>query len=91
MADNARSPWTSVPLSSPVVLNLYTLCVVIITASLAIWGPQILSSVIEHAKEAVSSKKEDENTDSTTDEDKDKEEKKTNEPAKKWKRKNQIW
>ncbi|CCO32451.1 hypothetical protein BN14_06511 [Rhizoctonia solani AG-1 IB] len=91
MADHARSPWTSIPLSSPVVLNLYTLCVVIITASFAIWGPQILSSVIEHAKEAVSSKKEDENTDSTTDEDKDKEEKKTDEPAKKWKRKNQIW
>ncbi|CAE6409337.1 unnamed protein product [Rhizoctonia solani] len=91
MADHVRPPWSNIPLSSPVVLNLYTLCVVIITASFAIWGPQILSAVIERAKEAVASKKEDENTDSTSDEDKDKEENKTDEPTKKWKRKNQIW
>ncbi|QRW18211.1 hypothetical protein RhiXN_03135 [Rhizoctonia solani] len=91
MADHARPPWYNTPLSSPVVLNLYTLCVVIITATLAIWGPHILSAVIERAKEAVSSKTEDENTDSTTNEEKDKEEKKSDEPAKKWKRKNQVW
>ncbi|CAE6447028.1 unnamed protein product [Rhizoctonia solani] len=90
MADHTRTAWSSIPLSSPVLLNLYTLCVVVITASLAIWAPQILSSVIERAKEAVSSKQTDESGDSKTDEDKDKEEK-SDEPTKKWKRKNQIW
>ncbi|KDN48668.1 hypothetical protein RSAG8_02655, partial [Rhizoctonia solani AG-8 WAC10335] len=91
MADHVRPPWSNIPLSSPALLNIYTLCVVIITASLAIWGPQILSSVVERAKEAVSSKQADESADSKTDEEKDKEEKKSDEPTKKWKRKDQIW
>ncbi|KAJ1307821.1 hypothetical protein OPQ81_001902 [Rhizoctonia solani] len=91
MADQIRPPWSNIPLSSPALLNLYTLCVVIITASLAIWGPQILSSVVERAKDAVSSKESEESADSKTDEEKDKEEKKTDEPEKKWKRKTQIW
>ncbi|CUA68531.1 ATP-dependent zinc metalloprotease FtsH homolog (chloroplast) [Chlorella vulgaris] [Rhizoctonia solani] len=91
MADHVRLPWSSIPLSSPALLNLYTLCIVIITASLAIWGPQILSSVVERAKEVVSSNQSDESNDSKTDEDKDKDEKKSDEPTKKWKRKTQIW
>ncbi|CAE7135438.1 unnamed protein product [Rhizoctonia solani] len=91
MVDHIRSPWSNIPLSSPALLNLYTLCVVIITASLAIWGPQILSAVIERAKEATSSKQADESSDSKTDEEKDKEEKKSEEPTKNWKRKNQVW
>ncbi|CAE6420488.1 unnamed protein product [Rhizoctonia solani] len=91
MADQMQPPWTNVPLSSPALLNLYTLCVVVITASLAIWGPHILSSVIERAKEAVSSNQESENSESKTDEEKEKEEKKSDEPEKRWKRKNQVW
>ncbi|KAH7341493.1 hypothetical protein B0J17DRAFT_646777 [Rhizoctonia solani] len=91
MAGRIHPPWTNIPLSSPALLNLYTLCVVIITASLAIWGPHILSSIIERAKEAVSSSQESEKSDSKDDEEKDNEEKKSDEPEKKWKRKNQVW
>ncbi|KAG8707329.1 hypothetical protein FRC08_000581 [Ceratobasidium sp. 394] len=84
------------PLSSPIILNLYTSFVVAITAALAIWGPAILTAALERAREiAGSSSSEEENTEDKEDENKDKEnkdeDKSEEEKNKKWKRKNQIW
>ncbi|KAG8709167.1 hypothetical protein FRC08_018505 [Ceratobasidium sp. 394] len=84
------------PLSSPIILNLYTSFVVAITAALAIWGPAILTAALERAREITgSSSSGEENTEDKEDENKDKEnkdeDKSEEEKNKKWKRKNQIW
>ena len=96
MADPTLRHLSTLPLSSPVLLNLYTFCVVAITAALAIWGPQFLSSLIERAK-GINSSDSQESTqteDENKDKDKEKEEKekeKAENKEKKWKRKNQVW
>lgn len=96
MADPAPPPLSSLPLSSPVLLNLYTFCVVAITAALAIWGPQVLSSLIERAKEVTGSSSSSEDTTNAGGDDKEKEKdekekEKEENKDKKWKRKNQVW
>jgi hypothetical protein len=96
MADPNSFSLTSIPLSSPVLLNLYTLCVVAITAVLAVWGPKVISAALDSAREAVTSKTDSEaDTSKTGEEEKEKEkeqdDKKEDETDKKWKRKNQIW
>ncbi|KAF8604161.1 P-loop containing nucleoside triphosphate hydrolase protein [Ceratobasidium sp. AG-I] len=96
MADPTLRHLSSLPLSSPVLLNLYTFCVVAITAALAIWGPQVLSSLIERAKGVTGSDAEESTEAETEDKDKDKEKddkekEKEENKEKKWKRKNQVW
>lgn len=96
MADPTLRHLSSLPLSSPVLLNLYTFCVVAITAALAIWGPSILSSLIERAKAVTGSGSSSEDSTEAEGEDKDKdkdekEKEKEENKEKKWKRKNQVW
>ncbi|KAG8740354.1 hypothetical protein FRC12_016030 [Ceratobasidium sp. 428] len=93
MANLTMAQLAELPLSSPILLNLYTSFIVAITAALAIWGPNILSTIIERAKEVTSSDPApEENTENKEDEEKDKEDKDDSEDKnKKWKRKNQIW
>jgi hypothetical protein len=54
MTDPTSSSISSIP--SPVLLNRYTLCVIAITAILAIWGPKVASVVPDRAYKAVTSK-----------------------------------
>lgn len=94
MADPTLRHLSSLPLTSPVLLNLYTFCVVAITAALAIWGPQVLSSLIERAKGITGSSSEESTETENEDKDKEKDEKekeKAENKEKKWKRKNQVW
>ncbi|QRW04247.1 AAA family ATPase [Ceratobasidium sp. AG-Ba] len=94
MAGPTISQLAELPLSSPVLLNIYTSLVVVITAALAIWGPTVLSAIIERAREVTaaspeeSKENEEENKDKENEEDKDKDDKGKD---KKWKRKNQVW
>ncbi|KAG8740886.1 hypothetical protein FRC10_003801 [Ceratobasidium sp. 414] len=96
MAGLTMAQLAELPLSSPIVLNLYTSFVVAITAALAIWGPTILTAVVERAREvAGSGSSSEENTENKEDENKDKENKEEDKSEedkdKKWKRKSQIW
>jgi hypothetical protein len=97
MAGPTMAQLFELPLSSPVLLNLYTSFVVAITAALAIWGPSIISTLIERAREATgSSSTSEESTDSAEGEKKDKDKEsedkdKEEDKDKKWKRKNQVW
>ncbi|CAE6479816.1 unnamed protein product [Rhizoctonia solani] len=90
MASSMTSALPSVTLSPPTLLRLYTLCVVATTASLALWGPQLMSSIRDFARPSTPPEPQ---AESTEEEQKTEEQKDT--PAenkdKKWKRKNQIW
>ncbi|CAE6527987.1 unnamed protein product [Rhizoctonia solani] len=92
MASSMASALPSVTLSPPTLLRLYTLCVVATTASLAIWGPQLISSIRDFTRPGTTPDPEPE---SESSEEQPAEEKKetsaTEDKAKKWKRKNQIW
>ncbi|KAG9086020.1 hypothetical protein FRC07_013222, partial [Ceratobasidium sp. 392] len=93
MANLTMAQLAELPLSSPILLNLYTSFVVAITAALAIWGPTILSAIVERARDATGSSSDpDESNEEESKDDKDKEEDKEEDKSKKlWKRKNQIW
>ncbi|KAG8762421.1 hypothetical protein FRC11_009503 [Ceratobasidium sp. 423] len=92
MASSMASALPSVTLSPPTLLRLYTLCVVATTASLAIWGPQLIFSIRDFARPGTTP---DPEPQSESSEEQPTEEKKetpaTEEKVKKWKRKNQIW
>ncbi|KAJ1307834.1 hypothetical protein OPQ81_001916 [Rhizoctonia solani] len=95
MASSMASALPSVTLSPPTLLRLYTLCVVATTASLAIWGPQLMSSIRDLARTSTTSSTADSQPQTESSEEKPTEEKKeattTESKGKRWKRKNQIW
>jgi hypothetical protein len=90
MIGTTASALPSVTLSPPTLLRLYTLCVVATTASLAIWGPQLISSIRDLVHLGTTSdsnpEQEPESTGETS-----AEEKTAENQDKKWKRKTQIW
>ncbi|CAE6466972.1 unnamed protein product, partial [Rhizoctonia solani] len=84
MASSIASTLPKVTLSPPTLLKLYTLCVVVTTASLAIWGPQIISSIGDRLTTSSDSE-------AQPDEETTEKEKEDTTGNNKWKRKNQIW
>ncbi|KAF8674074.1 P-loop containing nucleoside triphosphate hydrolase protein [Rhizoctonia solani] len=86
MAGSMSSALPTSALSPPTLLRLYTLCVVVSTASLAIWGPQLVSSVLDLTRPGTTPEPEPESS-----EEQPAEEKPAEDKDKKWKRKTQIW
>ncbi|CAE6492371.1 unnamed protein product, partial [Rhizoctonia solani] len=91
MASSMASALPSVTLSPPTLLRLYTLCVVATTASLAIWGPQLVSSIRDFARSSAPPDPEPQAESSEEQTTEEKQEPATENKDKKWKRKNQIW
>ncbi|CAE6483941.1 unnamed protein product [Rhizoctonia solani] len=91
MASSMASTLPSVTLSPPTLLRLYTLCVVATTASLALWGPQLMSSIRDFARPGTSPDPEPQVESSEEQATEEKQETVTENKDKKWKRKNQIW
>ncbi|KAH7341481.1 P-loop containing nucleoside triphosphate hydrolase protein [Rhizoctonia solani] len=86
MTSSMASALPKVTLSPPTLLKLYTLCVVATTASAAIWGPQLISSIGDFARQGISSDSEPQPEEEATEK-----EKEGMTENNKWKRKNQIW
>ncbi|CAE6409250.1 unnamed protein product [Rhizoctonia solani] len=88
MSATISSALPRVILSPPTLLRLYTICVVATTASLAIWGPQLMSSIRDLAYPGTTP---DPDPGPKSSEEQSTEEKVTENQGKKWKRKTQIW
>ncbi|KAH7326843.1 P-loop containing nucleoside triphosphate hydrolase protein [Rhizoctonia solani] len=93
MSSSMASALPNVTLSPPTLLRLYTICVVATTASLAIWGPQLISSIRDFTRPSATSTPEPrpESSEEQPTEEKKETTTATEEKGKKWKRKNQLW